>query len=74
MDKGWRIGLATLIMVAALMGLARLGAGFFAAGGSARILALAVLVATGGAVYALAALALGAARVADLRRMVRRAS
>jgi hypothetical protein len=31
------------------------------------------LVATGGAAYAIAALALGAARVADLRRMVSRA-
>jgi putative peptidoglycan lipid II flippase len=72
MDKAWRIALSTLIMVAALMGMARLGAGFFAAGGGVRILALVVLVSVGGGVYALAALALGAARIADLRRMISR--
>lgn len=72
-DRAWRIALATVFMVTVLLALSRLGADYFAAGGGVRILALAVLVAAGGVAYALAAMALGAARFADLRRMTSRA-
>ncbi len=66
-----RLAMAALAMGAALLAMAAAMAGLFA-DPAARWLALAVCVLGGGAVYALAAAALGAVRIGDLRAAFRR--
>lgn len=66
-----RMLLATLLMAAVLYGAVTVLAAPLAAGEAARIGALAALVAAGLGVFAVAAQALGAARVADVRAALR---
>ncbi len=66
-----RIALACVVMAAVLLGLHRLLADLFA-DGLGRYVALVLLVAGGMASYGVAALGLGAVRIADLRAAMRR--
>jgi putative peptidoglycan lipid II flippase len=71
-QRAWRILAAAAAMAAALLATARALAAPFAAGGAPRIGALIALVLAGGVIYALAAQAIGAARVSDLKALLRR--
>ena len=68
-----RLALAALAMGAALWFAAPLAAGLLAGPFEARVVALALLVSGGGAVYALACLVTGAFRIGDIKALVRRA-
>ena len=67
----WRIAAATVLMAAALVGLAYLLAPLTARGGWLRIEALAGLVIGGGVVYCLAAIAFGAIRRSEIARVLK---
>jgi putative peptidoglycan lipid II flippase len=68
----WRASLAALLMALVVWSAARLLAAPLAGGEVARAAALAAIVAAGMAAYGALALTLGAARLADLRRLVKR--
>ncbi len=68
----WRILLSSLLMAAALFGFARLLAPWFAGDSLHRLGALGLVVAAGIAVYGLAAQVTGAARLGEMKAMLRR--